>query len=405
MNATLFAGVNNMISNFLSRDWQIFLRLIGIITALPVLFLSSQAECQTTITPNVIVDESVLDELGPRFNLPSIMRGGEHGYVPPPQYRRRYIPGASGPPGRLLPAPEQTPRSHLMVPRTLPGSRLTRPSRRLTPPPKQTLGKGPSVLGQVKQSEIDNLTQKTKQSKPAPTLPPSRPANVPPPPVASGSKDEIVPALPNKVQSKDASTQSVQPNSQASAEMERPASLLSSDQPSESKQQPKVKIPLPPNTEAPKMAVPNEEVKTPIVPPPPSVTPQSTKSETSAVAAPRVSVLPPNSPTPEVRDGGRKVTVFFPANSTDIPPGVDRFFKEIIDKMRADKSVRLQLRGYAGSGDSSVSQARRVSLFRALSVRTYLMKSGIRSTRMDIRALGNKVEKGNPDRVDVELKN
>ena len=99
------------------------------------------------------------------------------------------------------------------------------------------------------------------------------------------------------------------------------------------------------------------------------------------------------------------MTVFFPANSTDIPPGVDRFFKEIIDKMRADKSVRLQLRGYAGSGDSSVSQARRVSLFRALSVRTYLMKSGIRSTRMDIRALGNKVEKGNPDRVDVELKN
>tara|TARA_A100001388_G_scaffold263659_1_gene234245 strand:- start:631 stop:732 length:102 start_codon:yes stop_codon:yes gene_type:complete len=32
------------------------------------------------------------------------------------------------------------------------------------------------------------------------------------------------------------------------------------------------------------------------------------------------------------------------------------------------------------------------------------MKQGIRSTRMDVRALGNKVKEGTLDRVDVEVK-
>jgi hypothetical protein len=42
-----------------------------------------------------------------------------------------------------------------------------------------------------------------------------------------------------------------------------------------------------------------------------------------------------------------------------------------------------------------------LSLFRALSVRTRFMKSGIRSTRIDVRALGMKSGGGPKDRVDV----
>lgn len=42
-----------------------------------------------------------------------------------------------------------------------------------------------------------------------------------------------------------------------------------------------------------------------------------------------------------------------------------------------------------------------MSLFRALSVRTYLMKKGIRSTRIDVRALGKKDDGAPADRVDV----
>ena len=61
----------------------------------------------------------------------------------------------------------------------------------------------------------------------------------------------------------------------------------------------------------------------------------------------------------------------------------------------------MRLVAYAEGDDSEASKARRLSLSRALAVRGYLIKQGIRSTRMDVRALGNKVEGGPGDRVDV----
>lgn len=113
----------------------------------------------------------------------------------------------------------------------------------------------------------------------------------------------------------------------------------------------------------------------------------------------------PAGTVPAVASGdGQKVTVNFAAKATDIPREAAPFLVDLIKKMKSDKSLRLQLKGYAGSVKGSPSQARRMSLFRALSVRTHLMKRGVRSTRMDVRALGNKVESGNPDRVDIEVK-
>jgi hypothetical protein len=63
--------------------------------------------------------------------------------------------------------------------------------------------------------------------------------------------------------------------------------------------------------------------------------------------------------------------------------------------------MRLQLLAYSGGGSQTPSQARRLSLSRALTVRSQLIKQGIRSTRIDVRALGNKSEGGPPDRVDI----
>ena len=56
---------------------------------------------------------------------------------------------------------------------------------------------------------------------------------------------------------------------------------------------------------------------------------------------------------------------------------------------------------YAGGGDLSSSKARRLSLSRALSVRTFLIENGIRSTRIDVRALGDKTTEDPVNRVDV----
>jgi len=76
---------------------------------------------------------------------------------------------------------------------------------------------------------------------------------------------------------------------------------------------------------------------------------------------------------------------------------------KLIAKMSNDGNLRVQLHGYANGASVSPSQARRLSLFRALSVRTYLMKKGIRSTRIDVRALGNSGDSQAKNRVDVVI--
>ena len=64
---------------------------------------------------------------------------------------------------------------------------------------------------------------------------------------------------------------------------------------------------------------------------------------------------------------------------------------------------RMQLLAYAGEPNISASKARRLSLSRALAARSYLIEKGIRSTRIDVRALGNRVTSGVPNRVDVKV--
>ena len=72
-------------------------------------------------------------------------------------------------------------------------------------------------------------------------------------------------------------------------------------------------------------------------------------------------------------------------------------------ELKAKPNSRMQLKAYAGEPSLSSSKARRLSLSRALSVRSYLIKNGIRSTRIDVRALGNKTSVGEPNRVDLNI--
>jgi outer membrane protein OmpA-like peptidoglycan-associated protein len=78
--------------------------------------------------------------------------------------------------------------------------------------------------------------------------------------------------------------------------------------------------------------------------------------------------------------------------------------KQVLDKI-ADKlkvnDARAQIIAYAAGTADQSSAARRLSLKRALSVREYLIAKGIRSQRMDLRALGNETGEGPPDRVDI----
>ncbi|MEE2661780.1 MAG: OmpA family protein [Pseudomonadota bacterium] len=73
----------------------------------------------------------------------------------------------------------------------------------------------------------------------------------------------------------------------------------------------------------------------------------------------------------------------------------------IAASLKQRNSLRVQLLAYADRATGTLSQTRRLSLSRALAVRSHLINQGIRSTRIDVRALGNKYEDGIPDRVDV----
>lgn len=81
--------------------------------------------------------------------------------------------------------------------------------------------------------------------------------------------------------------------------------------------------------------------------------------------------------------------------STDAQDKLDAIIAQMID----NEKLRLQLRAYAKAKDDST--ARRISLARALAVRSYLMDHSINPSRVDVRALGSKSEREPFDRVDV----
>jgi len=119
------------------------------------------------------------------------------------------------------------------------------------------------------------------------------------------------------------------------------------------------------------------------------VTPIKPASQTAALAP----------PTDTDTDG--TIRIGFSPGSSDLPTSATGALDKLVARMGSDSDIRVQLHGYANGPGESPSQARRMSLFRALSVRTYLMKKGIRSTRIDVRALGKKDDGGIADRVDV----
>jgi len=96
-----------------------------------------------------------------------------------------------------------------------------------------------------------------------------------------------------------------------------------------------------------------------------------------------------------------EVRIAFPADSADIPDATRGQLDELAQKMAGDENIRIQILAYASGTSDQASRARRMSLSRALAVRSYLIKAGVRSTRMDVRALGNNVEGSPADRVDI----
>jgi outer membrane protein OmpA-like peptidoglycan-associated protein len=142
------------------------------------------------------------------------------------------------------------------------------------------------------------------------------------------------------------------------------------------------------------------------VPPIETAKPQAAPSrvQTAANTPARPAPAPPQ-PTQEARlpppttDGVS--TIGFEQDDARLPDEARQMLIRLAGRLADDASLQIQLLAYAQGDEDTASKARRLSLSRALAVRSFLIDQGVRSTRIEVRALGNKVSEGAPDRVDI----
>jgi len=398
----------------------------------------------------VVINLGALDKLGPPPNMQQLLRQPAVvvGAGSPVTQRGAVLTGqppisgltANAP--QLLQAPSTAPRSGLV-----PGTRLSpntvaaaprsqletatpSPAPRIaaapapasprvaTPPPPQPSQPNPQPVAAAAPSPAPAAVAAARPAPPPPPAPVAaapRPTPAPAPaPVAAAPKPAPVAAAPKPT-----------PVPAAPSPAPTPAPVAAAPKPT-----PVPATPAP--TPAPVAAGPSPAPATPTITPPPS--PQPATAEASRVEIPKLeaptvaAAAPTPAPTPQatanvpqpaaatqsssqvaalnpnaVVEGSDQLTINFASASSELPAGASPALDRLADRLTASPDLRIVLQGFASNDGETASQSRRLSLFRALAVRTYLIKKGVRSTRMDVRALGNKVEGGEPNRVDVVL--
>tara|TARA_R110002124_G_scaffold64985_2_gene177616 strand:+ start:421953 stop:423386 length:1434 start_codon:yes stop_codon:yes gene_type:complete len=95
-------------------------------------------------------------------------------------------------------------------------------------------------------------------------------------------------------------------------------------------------------------------------------------------------------------------SLFFTSGQDQLSDEMKKSIEQnVIPKLLQDTTLRIEIKSYAEAPDESPSSARRLSLSRALDLRTYLLSRKIDSYRMDVRALGNATDTIPMDRIDV----
>jgi outer membrane protein OmpA-like peptidoglycan-associated protein len=94
----------------------------------------------------------------------------------------------------------------------------------------------------------------------------------------------------------------------------------------------------------------------------------------------------------------------FGVGATDLPAGNQPVLDSVVNRLLANDNLRVQVIAHATGGADDAMEARRVSLARAVAVRAYLIEKGVRSLRIDVRALGNRADGGPAaDQVDLMI--
>lgn len=157
----------------------------------------------------------------------------------------------------------------------------------------------------------------------------------------------------------------------------------------------------PPGKAAPK-------VETKVAKPAPAAPKHSTGGIPFSLSGDNAAAPPPSESaqsTAAATGAPRNVHINFGAGAVAPTPEAAAALKSIAGNYAnemAGGANRLLLEAYAGAKGDKSSEARRLSLKRALAVRQLLIDAGVPSDRIDVRALGG-ADSGNQDRVDISM--
>ncbi len=307
-------------------------------------------------------------------------------------------------PGRLLFPPPRAPRSRLAA--EMPEAPMARPepkltSRLLVPPPPQSAA-APKPAPPMPPAPVEPVAETpiAAAEPPAPPAPPPpiAPALPPAPPPAPKAPEPQVAAQPEPSS----------PEPSKAAEAPPPPSTLAEEltqkpAPAEEPSQEPAAVATvepapPPEPVVPPTAPPPAPAAAP--PPPAEAEPEPPPAPAESLTAgpvvePQTAALPPAAALAE------QIRVLFRDGSAELSDDARRRLSAVATALQENTTVRIQLLAYAKASSDGTSRARRLSLSRALAVRAYLIEQGVRSTRMDVRALGDKIGDGPADRVDI----
>ena len=103
----------------------------------------------------------------------------------------------------------------------------------------------------------------------------------------------------------------------------------------------------------------------------------------------------------------KRSVILFAKDATDPAEGAlgaIKFLAEDLNKAMSGPGSRIELQAFGGAKGDKGSDARRLSLKRALSIRQVLIDDGVSPDRIDVRAMGGSDDTGPADRVDVYVR-
>jgi hypothetical protein len=333
----------------------------------------------------VIVDYDVLNGLpGPAAQpAPQVAPGYAPAPVPYGAAMPPYAPYVMVRPGIYAPMVPGYAPALAAPPTGTPTSAITTlgPNGRPTVPIQlKRPGSSDQQYGETADSQVAAVTSPDEPEQVPDAVPMLEPTPPAPSPAADGEASPAAPSVetPAPPAEAEAATQEPPAPEEPAAQQEQPA-----EEPAQQAAQ-----------EPPAEAVPAPS-ETPPSEGEAAETPEEQPTE-EAEAPPEPDNTQPAAPIPQ---GG--IRIVFPTEFNDVPVEANSALDDLAAQMVADESMRIEIKCYASGTADTESKARRKSLQRCINIRQYLFKKDVRTTRMDVRALGLKSEGQPADRVDI----